>query len=763
MTTPAPAAVPDAVPATAPVAAPAAERSPGGLVRRHLSLVITAGLAAVAGLAFHRVFGWAAVVPVAAVAAVVPTVLAALLAGPRAGRPWPLWISLVLSVLAWAGAVSLTLFRAHLADGSLPRVIGIGLRDSWKGILTTLLPAPARPELLVLMHVLVWLAALAGAETALRTSLRVAPCLPALAAFGVALAMGVGGPGSNPPLVAAAAALIVALALVRSGAEGSAGGLPHRLTLGAAATAALGALVLFAGPYVPVSGDRYDPRDQVQAPPPQQRDSVSPLDRVGGWLLSPDEVLFTVRADRPQNWRLAVLDRFDGVTWTSDGRFAPTGSRVPPAGEDGERRDVGQRVTVMNLPGIWVPAADRPRSVEGLGVVVDPVNGTLAAARPLRSGQSYHVTSSVRQWSEKDFTGVVRQAGDAEARAALELPDGPGAQKAPPQIAEFRALAQRVARGADGPLQQAQWLEEWLGTYARYDVTVSPGHNYRQLDFFLGQSRRGTPEHFATAFAVLARTLGLPTRVVVGFRPGRTAGDGLREVRSGDVIVWPEVRFAGLGWVPFDPTPKRQGRSGADDDVAAGETLQKLEQAKRNAASRNRGGKATRPPEPPRAPAKAAEEASRPWWVYAAASPVVLVPSYLVAVLVIPVVRRRRRRRAATPALRIAGAWQQALEHLADVGLTTVRTLTAHEVARFGGRSVGDDARAHLGSLADLVDRARFAGEPSDQRSAEAAWLHSDEVGRLVTARAGRARRLRRRLHPRSLRRRVHAETRDSS
>ncbi|MBC6459501.1 DUF3488 and transglutaminase-like domain-containing protein [Actinomadura sp. HBU206391] len=732
-----------------------------GLARRCFSLAITAGLAAVAGLVFHRVFGWAAVVPPVAVAAVVPTLLAGLLSGPRAGRPWPLWISMVLSILAWVAVVSLTLFRPHLGDGSLPRMIGLGVLNSSKAILTSLLPAPARPELLVLVHVTVWLAAFAGAELALRTSLRVAPCLPALAAFGVALALGVGGPGSNTPLVVAAAVLIAALALVRSGPEGSAGGPLGRLTMGVASTAVLGALTVLAASHVPVSGDPYDPREQVQAPPPQQRDSVSPLDRVGGWLLSPDEVLFTVRADRPQNWRLAVLDRFDGVTWTSDAQFVPTGGRVPAAGEDGEHLEVGQQVTIKNLPGTWVPAADRPRDVEGLGVVADPVSGALAAARPLRQGQSYRVVSSVRQWRTDDLASAV-PAGDAEARAALELPNGPGAQKAPPQIPEFRTLAQQATRGADGPVQQAAMLSQWLKTYAKYDVTAPPGHNYRQLDFFLGQGRRGTPEHFATAYAVLARTLGLPTRVVVGFRRGRPAA-GLLEVRSGDVVVWPEVRFAGLGWVPFFPTPERAGRSRAGDDVAAGETLQQLEQAQRNAASRTRGAGPERAEKAPPKPARAAEEAPRPWWVYAVAAAGALVPAYLVAVLMAPVVRRRRRRRADPPAVRIAGAWQQALEHLADVGLSTVRTLTAHEVARLGGRSVGDDARGHLGSLAELVDRARFADGPPDPGSADQAWRHCDEVDRLVTLRVGRTRRLRRRLHPRSLRRRGHAGTYDSS
>ncbi|NEA22967.1 hypothetical protein, partial [Actinomadura bangladeshensis] len=67
----------------------------------------------------------------------------------------------------------------------------------------------------------------------------------------------------------------------------------------------------------------------VQAPPPQRRDGVSPLDRVGGWLLNPGQVMFTVDSGDAAVERLAVLDAFDGVTWSSTARFVPTGSRVP--------------------------------------------------------------------------------------------------------------------------------------------------------------------------------------------------------------------------------------------------------------------------------------------------------------------------------------------------------------------------------------------------------------------------------------------------
>jgi hypothetical protein len=93
------------------------------------------------------------------------------------------------------------------------------------------------------------------------------------------------------------------------------------------------------------------------------------------------------------------------------------------------------------------------------------------------------------------------------------------------------------------------------------------------------------------------------------------------------------------------------------------------------------------------------------------------------------------------------------LEHLSDLGLATARTLTAHEVAHFGAGHLGEKALRHLRPLADLVNHTRFAPAPPQPQAADQAWEHTDELGRMVTAKAGRMRRLRRRLHPRSLRR----------
>jgi transglutaminase-like putative cysteine protease len=710
-------------------------------VRLACALAGVTALAVVAGLGFHRVFTLRDIGPVAGVAAVVPAVLAGAISWPRR-RTWPLWISIVLTVVGWTLVTGLTLFHGDFA------VIGGALRNSWKGTLTTLMPAPGKPELLVLPHVLIWFAAATGAEAVLRSRTKALPALPAVAVFGVAVLLGVGGPGSNLPVAAALVGLIAVLVVIR------AGGRAGRAPAGVAMAAALGLVAVLAGPVLPVAKTPYDPRETVEAPPPQQRDGVSPLDRVSAWLQTPDEQMFTVHTTDPENWRLAVLDRFDGVTWTSGASFVTAGTRVPPdehASRHQNETSVQQHFTIQNLPGVWVPAADRPRTIKGLGVTVDPVSGVLTSPRQLRSGQAYSVTSTARDY-DPDQLAEAEPARDAEGRAATALPESPGTTVNNAQVPAFRRLAQQVTRDQSTGFQRAAKLADYLRTAARYDVSGLPGHTYAQLDYFLTRSKRGTSEQFATSYAVLARAVGLPTRVVVGFRPG-VGGNGAFQVRSGDVLVWPEVDFAGLGWVPFYPTPEQEGRSRQSGSVPAGDTQQKLEAAQKNAASKNKGkgpGPGDQPPPKP-APARGPVHRATPWWVYGSAAAALIPVAYLAAVLILPMLRRRRRRTAATPADRIAGAWEQTVESLHAVGLPPATALTAHEVAGFGGRTV-NGAERHLRPLADLVNRAEYAQAPPDPAAADAAWGHTDQIGRLVAHAAGPLRRVGRRLHPRGLR-----------
>ncbi|MEO3868612.1 DUF3488 and transglutaminase-like domain-containing protein [Nonomuraea sp. B12E4] len=713
----------------------------GGAVARGVgAVVVVAVLAATAGLAFDGVFPLGALLPVVGVAAAGPCLLSLLLT-----RRLALWGVIPVGVLGWLVAASATIFRAEAVLGFVPTPASVGaalagVRDAGGRLLTTILPVAPDSKTIVLAGLLVWAATTAGCEIALRSRAVLLPALPPLLVLAVAVVLGVSGAGSAVPYAAVFAAGVLVLALVRAATS------VRAAAVGVPLLACLVPAAVLVAPALPRAERPYDVRRLVEQPPPRPISGVSALDQVSGWLQNPQRELFMVSTASETNLRLAVLDTFDGVTWTSTAGFVPTGGRVP--GQEGGRDSVVQRFTLQKLPGPWLPAADRPLRAVGPGMVVDPATGTLATTQA-REGMTYEVTSGLRQYPAEEL----REATPAADPAALRLPNGPDG-RTPPQRARLRTIARKATAGAHSPTQQAVRLASYLRKLAVNDVNAPPGHGYRNIEFFLTESRRGTTEQFAASFALLARSLGLPTRVVVGFRPGTTtdaaAGGGVRQVRAGDVLAWAEVEFRGIGWVPFYPTPSRT-RSGGGGDVAEGEPKQarEIEQAINSDTSK---------PEPTPSPSNRPTPAAKPRPAAATDSLAwLLVPAgallaYLVAMIVVPPLRRSRRRRAATPAARVAGAWRQTVTRLRAAGVpVTAGALTAHEVAALAESVLGRPAREPLTALADLANLATFGDAPVDQADAELAWRHHDSVDSLVRKRIGLPTRLAHRLSPSSL------------
>ncbi|NUT41585.1 MAG: hypothetical protein HOV86_16510 [Thermoactinospora sp.] len=668
-------------------------------MRTPLGLLVVALLSATAGWAFHRVFPAPDLLLVVAPAAVVPPLLALLL------RSRPLWLSLLGGVVLWFAA-TVPLYRG------LPLGLPGDLADSWQALLTTLLPAQPEPRLLVLVHTLVWVASTVAAEMLVRTRARLVPAVPAVVVYGVAVLLGVDGEGENLTTGAALLVLCALLATIRDER-------PVSWLLALIPVIALAAYAT--GPLLPIAAEPYNPRTHAELPPPKRVDGVSPLDRVSAWLQVPTRPLFTVKADRPQNWRLAVLDRYDGVRWTSGARFQPTGGRVPQGEWGGAAETVRQEIVFDGLPGAWLPAAERPSEVDGVpGLIVDPDSGALLASEQPARGFTYRVTSRLAKPGKQDLLDA-RPAAEPEL---LLFPPGPQEQL-------FRRLAQRATEGADAPIKQAYRLQKYLRENAKNDPTAPPGHSLKGLEFFLETTHRGTSEQFASVFALMARTLGLPSRVVVGFRPGEQR-DGRYHVMSGDVVAWAEIKFEGLGWRPFYPTP---GKSGAKDDHDV--VSQAIEESQQLEGEFTQG--TTDKPKQSKSGADSTETTpgdGGPWWVPV---PVALAALYGLVALALPWWRRRRRRAAADAEGRVLGAWQQTCD---DLGVRRQRALTAEEVV---ARQPGQISR-HLKPLADLSNVARYAPDDMAGAAADEAWRHSDAVRRAVRRSTPLKARLKRRL-----------------
>ncbi|WP_217212563.1 transglutaminase domain-containing protein [Streptomyces sp. AC550_RSS872] len=763
--------------ATAPVAAPSLQGDvparTGGIAgepdraRRLWSLVPVAALSGASGCGFARVFPPSELLPVLAVAVFAPLALSAVLSGllrrrpareGRASRPTlPLWPAALLTLVAWAGVVSATLFH-EVSDG-LPgaaalRATWSALLDAPHALLTTILPAPGEPELLVLPHAVVWTATAVAAELALRTRAPLLPAVPAVLAFGFPLVLGADGPGSSYPAAGALAGAAALLVLVRSRVR-----LPLRaMALRLPAVAALGGVAALLGPLLPGLGSPYDLRKTV-TPPTERPQSISPLDQVAAWLRNGDEKVFTVRTSgaTPGNYRLAVLDRYDGTTWSSNAGLTRTGGRVPEEkGTDpdgaGRTKTLEQHVTVQSLPGIWLPAADRPSSVttpEGTSLSVDPDSGVLSTGAAVRHGFTYTAISRLPEYD----ADRLRYAAAAHDPARVKLPAVDAAGQPIPSVRSFRNIAVQVTRGTTHPYQRAVRLADWLRANYRLDPEALPGHTYRSLEFFLADGGGGTSEQFAASFAVLARTLGLPTRVAVGFRPGTRTGSGTWQVRGRDVLAWPEVKFAGVGWVPFHPTPGEAAQGGSGAASAA-------EPEERQHADRE-GTEPTPSSTPPRKPAEAAPATGGasgtgmpPLWLTVPLALLLLATAYVLYALWLPYNRRSRRRNGPDARHRVLGAWQQIVERLTEIGLPATGAHTAQEIAAFGAEHVGGTAGRRLPDLATLVNEVEYAGRRPDSAAADSAWADCDALEETVRHRIPRRTRLLRHLRSAAPRRR---------
>lgn len=148
---------------------------------------------------------------------------------------------------------------------------------------------------------------------------------------------------------------------------------------------------------------------------------------------------------------------------------------------------------------------------------------------------------------------------------------------------EIVALALEITAEAPTDALKAAELQAYLrgGTF-EYSTEPAPGSGYEALTNFLFEDQRGYCEQFAAAMAVMARVLGIPSRVAIGFLPGDKVGDTW-EVTTHDLHAWPELYFEGIGWTRWEPTPGNGTvppdwtlqRSGSGDETTAPPTSTK--------------------------------------------------------------------------------------------------------------------------------------------------------------------------------------------
>ena len=721
-----------------------------------------------AGLVVCRIFS-GPLLPTLLVAATVGAVaITGLLRAMRVGA-----VTAVVGGLAGLAAclVGVAAALRNPADGSLAAVLLDAVRNSGARILTSAIPVPVEPDTVLLPLAATWLAASIATVLLgpLRASSRTAApnrragfaaVPPTLLLIGALVLVGPNGSPSYPAL----AAFVVALAglLVVSGQAWSvlAGATADdesrrvtrtaRLRRAAAAVTVVAVLAVasgLAGPALAslVKKQPVDPRSYV-VPPSTQLDQLSPLGMLAAWAIDSKQDLLTVKTDHPERIQWVTLSGFDGISWAPDRTFRSAGSVLPaPAAVSDPTLTVRQTVTVTGLRGSWLPAVNRVTQVRGPRIGFDADAGSVLAVDGLSAGLTYQAVSAAPQPSPDSLvTAAIPSAASTEQYLTVPAGVDPG----------IVTLAQKTA-SAGSPYRKALLLERLLRTKYRFWSKAPSGNGYVTLKNFLlvpadKGGARGTSEQFASAFALLARIVGLPSRVVVGFHAGQRIGASTYRIRSGDAFAWPEVYFVGHGWVPFDPTPTAaKGATPPDENTPQAKSEQKQKSQQLDNSQPTPNPSAGTPTPSPSARPRPTGGGSGPALVGGFAGTSVLV----LLIAAIPLARWRRTARrldGGPPESRIRGAWSEVRDSLRQAGFRPDPSMSAAELADFA-TTLPTQPLPDLHPLATTVNAVAFAPPAVPAEAAAEATALSRTWSRALRSRLGPLKRLLWHLDPRRL------------
>lgn len=708
-----------------------------------------------------------------------------------------------------AGLIAYVLFGSAIATPAtatlfvLPnletlRALAIGPVFGWADLVTIGAPVQAPPHVLVVPYFCGWLVGLVDVTLALRwLAVRRAGVLSAgvllLGPLGILFAGIL--TGTHDAYLALARGLAFAvLALIWLGFRlrppAQEGVAPSRALLrrrivgtavlltGAVAVGAAGGVVA-----APIDADRLVVRDHV-VPPFDVESFTSPLAGFRAYTQADTDVVLTATGlPAGARIRLAAMDGYDGILWKStnarqaadaSGSFSVVGETVlPPEVAVGPAAQVTIRIGAYD--DVWLPVpgyltsvafqdADAAQQLSDLRY--NRASGTAVVPTRITTGDEYTVT--VVQPVEPDDA----QLADAD----------PGAVELPPvePIQILSSTATEVTQGAKTPFEKLRALETWMldngylshgGKKGTTDAPSPAGHGAdRMVRMFSGAYVVGDAEQYASAFAIMARSLGMPSRVVMGFRAPNDAG-GTVEFTGADVTAWVEVAFEGYGWVAFDPTPDEKEIPLEQVPEPQSKPRPQVRQPPHSIEN----------PEDLVAPLEVTPDDKKdpdpfgiPGWILATAG---WVGGPLIVILVVFLIvggykarRRARRRAAARAADRVTGAWDELLDGYAEFGYPLPARLTRTQLARVIRDNAGGPApvskpasentaqtvRLPSGvvKLAAAADRAAFSGRDLTDDEVDVAWERAREELERVSGATSVWRRVVSRFYVRRLRRR---------
>lgn len=261
---------------------------------------------------------------------------------------------------------------------------------------------------------------------------------------------------------------------------------------------------------------------------------------------------YTSDAGEGQYLRMAALPVLDSVGWQNASFPLTEGNSLPPPpGQTTPGRQITTQISIGDFRSEYLPLPYAPQQFDAPGswaygsdslVVVATGENRTSATQDL----SYQVVSTDPSPDGAVLsTAMPGQPSDANLTAVVP-------QDLPQEIID---LTVEITQSEPTAALKAAAIQAYLRSdQFTYSLEPQPGTGYDAMTRFLLQDKRGYCEQFAGSMAAMARVIGIPSRVAVGWLPGTQTGNGY-EVTMHDMHAWPELYFEGVGWVRFEPTP----------------------------------------------------------------------------------------------------------------------------------------------------------------------------------------------------------------
>ncbi|RKR19471.1 transglutaminase TgpA family protein [Arthrobacter oryzae] len=519
--------------------------------------------------------GWAWYSPVFTTVLAV-TVSMAMLRSVRA----PAWLVAAGGLAALILDLTFTFFRQHSIAGIIPspetlNYLGKFLRRASETVLAESTPVAPNAGIVMLICAVLGLLVILIDALAFRLAL---PATSGLAILAILVVPAMVKPQSVGVLgfVGAAAGYLFILACSHwfapdAGTRADTARNPGQLRRAAVTAAMALAVTLLLQPVIPgfdqgtfPQGSRLNPFGGATG--------LNPMISLGSSLRSPSgagRITFSTNAPTTPYLRSVTVDSFDGDSWAPDDRDSTRqqGTDRIDSGLDtvATQSRVTTAVNTGQYTSPYLPAPYAPESISGLTGrwSWDPATLSIKGVDTNSRDQQYVVTSVTPR-----LTAALLARATEPVRGIPEQ-----FLRQPSNVPEIvRTTADSVTAGAVTPYARAMAIQKYLRSLEFTYSLQSPvqggydGNGLSVLADFL-TVKSGYCIHFASAMAVMARLEGIPSRIAVGYAPGRSTGTTVAvsgqgplpefEVDARDAHAWPELYFQGIGWVPFEPTPSR--------------------------------------------------------------------------------------------------------------------------------------------------------------------------------------------------------------